>query len=143
MLDTYRELLDLLVQTPTKLKAAAEAAGDPPEGEWTAAQVVAHMATAERLWLGRLNQLVNERDPLLKRPDDEYVRQQDALMQQSLAENLSAFNAARGESVSILMGLSLIDWDKSGTHATRGTITIADVVEDMIDHDAEHVAQLG
>ena len=57
-------------------------------------------------------------------------------------DNLAAFNTLRGESVSLLMGLSLIDWDRSGTHTTRGTLSIADVVEDIVDHDAEHIGQL-
>jgi hypothetical protein len=40
------------------------------------------------------------------------------------------------------MGLSLRDWERTGIHDTRGELTIADVVEDIVDHDAEHVAQL-
>ena len=141
-LDSYRELLDLLVATPTKLKDAATAAGDPPSGEWSAAQTLAHMAAAERLWLGRLNGIINQPDALLKQPGDEYKEYQDRLMAGSVDDNLAEFNTARGEVVSLLMGLSLRDWEKTGTHERRGEITIADVVEDMVDHDAEHLGQI-
>ena len=60
----------------------------------------------------------------------------------SLDDNLAAFNAIRGETVSLLMGLSLRDWEKTGTHETRGEISIADVAEGIIDHDAEHLQQI-
>jgi uncharacterized damage-inducible protein DinB len=142
VLESYRELLDLLVQTPTRLRDAAAAAGAPPEGEWSAAQVLAHMAATERLWLGRVNALISERDPLLRPPGPELAAHQESLMSSSADDNLATFNAARGETVSLLMGLSLVDWDRSGTHATRGQMSIADVIESVVDHDAEHLSQL-
>ena len=142
MLDTYRELLDLLVQTPTKLREAAELAGTPPDGEWGAAQVLAHMAATEGFWLERLNLLLRETDPLLRAPSGEMGTRQDALMNDTIADNLAAFNQVRGETISLLMGFSLRDWDRSGTHETRGEMSIADVADMMVDHDAEHLEQL-
>jgi hypothetical protein len=143
VLDTYRELLDSLVQTPARLKAAADAAGDPPAGEWGAAQVLAHLAATERLWLERLSTLLHEREPLLRPGGSPAVRElHERLMSGTPADNLSAFNTTRGETVSLLMGLSLRDWEKSGVHETRGEMSIADVAEDIVDHDAEHLAQL-
>ncbi len=142
MLDSYRELLDILAQTPTQLRQTAQAAGEPPAGEWSAAQVLAHLAAAERLFFGRLNQLLRERDPLLKRPSEEHFAYQEQLMSGTVEQNLNAFNAVRGEVISLLMGLSLRDWEKTGTHETRGEVTLADLVEHMVDHDAEHIEQL-
>jgi uncharacterized damage-inducible protein DinB len=143
VLDSYRELLDLLVKTPTQVRDAATAAGEPPEGEWNAAQVLAHLAAAERMWLGRLNQLMNERDPMFKPgPNPEIAAYGESLMSGTVEGNIEAFNTYRGETVSVLMGLSLRDWERTGTHATRGELSLADVVEDMVDHDAEHLAQL-
>lgn len=143
MLDSYRELLDIVVQGPTQLKAAAEAAGEPPEGEWSATQIVAHMAATEHLWLERLNLLLREKEPRI-RPggSGKSAELQEQLMGGTLADNLNAFNTTRGEIVSLLMGLSLRDWERTGTHDTRGEISIADVAEAIVDHDAEHVEQL-
>ncbi len=143
MLDSYRELLDIVVQGPTQLKSAAETAGEPPEGEWNAAQVVAHMAAAEHLWLERLNLLLREKEPRI-RPggSGKSAEIQEQLMGGSIDDNLDAFNTTRGEIVSLLMGLSLRDWERSGTHDIHGEISIADVVESIVDHDAEHMAQL-
>jgi len=143
MLDSYRELLDIVVQGPTQLKAAAEAAGEPPEGEWGAPQVLAHMAATEHIWLERLNQLLREKEPRL-RPggSGKGAEIQEQLMSGTVEDNLEAFNATRGEIVSLLMGLSLRDWERAGIHDTNGEMSIADVVETIVDHDAEHVNQL-
>jgi uncharacterized damage-inducible protein DinB len=143
MLDSYRELLDIVVQGPTQLKAAAEAAGEPPVGEWSAAQVLAHMAATEQIWLERLNQMLREKEPRL-RPggSGKGAEIQEQLMTGTVDDNLNAFNTTRGEIVSLLMGLSLRDWERTGIHDTRGELSIADVVEDIVDHDADHVAQL-
>lgn len=143
MLDSYRELLDIVVQGPTQLKSAAETAGEPPTGEWSAAQVLAHMAATEHLWLERLNLLLREKEPRIRPGGSGKAAQvQEQLMDGSVAGNLDAFNTTRGEIVSLLMGLSLRDWERSGTHDINGEISIADVVESIVDHDAEHIAQL-
>jgi uncharacterized damage-inducible protein DinB len=104
--------------------------------------VLAHMAATEQLWFGRLNTLLHQTNALLRAPDDEYRQMQEQLMVGTTEENLEAFNRLRGESVSLLMGLSLRDWDRTGMHETRGEMSIADVVETMVDHDAEHLGQI-
>lgn len=142
MLDSYRELIDLLVATPTQLKDAAEHAGAAPAGEWNAAQVLAHMASTEQLWFDRLNVMLRERDALIGPPSGKVVELQTRLMERNVDENLAEFNRLRGETISLMMGLSLTDWGKTATHATRGAMSIADLVEGMVDHDAEHLAQL-
>jgi uncharacterized damage-inducible protein DinB len=142
MLDTYRELLDMLAVTPTQLKDAAQLAGAPPTGEWSAAEVLAHMAAAEQLWLERLNAMLRERDARLGPPRQQVTDLQARLMGQPVEENLAAYNALRGETISMMMGLSLTDWTKTATHHSRGEMRIDELVEDMVDHDSEHLAQL-
>ena len=63
-------------------------------------------------------------------------------MQQDAAENLHEFNTRRGETISLMMGLSLNDWDRTGVSDARGELSIEDVVEDIISHDTEHLDQL-
>jgi uncharacterized damage-inducible protein DinB len=141
MLDTYRELLDIVVKAPQQLRAAAEAAQEPAEGEWTAAQVMAHMAIAERMWMSWLNPLVREREPVLSFPKD-YDRWEAELMPGSLDDNVAAFNSERGETVSVLMGMSLRDWERRGIDSNGHEMSVEQLVEGIIEHDAEHLAQL-
>jgi len=142
MLDTYRELVDLLAATPNQLKEAAAAAGDPPEGEWSAAQVLAHLATTEQLWLDRLNLILHQRDPLIKAPAAEFWALQEGFMSGDVETNLAEFNTRRGEVISMMMGLSLNDWARSGMHEVLGEQSVEIIVEAAIDHDSEHLEQI-
>jgi uncharacterized damage-inducible protein DinB len=142
MLDEYRELIDFLAQTPTQLKDSAAAAGNPPDGEWTAAQVIGHLAACEFYFVERLNRLLREDSPHLQAFGTKASERQESMMGASIDENLQAFNELRGESVSMLMSLALNLWDRAGTYEKEGKMSIEDVVELMIDHDAEHLAQI-
>ena len=142
MLDEYRELIDFLAQTPTQLKDSAAAAANPPEGEWNAAQVIGHLAACEFYFVERLNRLLREESPHLRSISAKATERQQSMMDASVDENLQAFNELRGESVSMLMSLALNLWDRAGTYENAGKMSIEDVVELMIDHDAEHLAQI-
>jgi hypothetical protein len=142
MLDEYRELIDLLAQTPNNLKEAAASAGDPPDGEWTAAQIIGHLAAAEHYFLERINLLLRENEPRLRSFADDATERQQAMMDNDIATNLAAFNDLRGETVSTLMSLALNLWERAGTHDTLGRMAVEDVVEAMIVHDTEHIEQL-
>ena len=142
MLDVYRELMDLLAGTPTQLREAAAAAGDPPPGEWGADEIAAHMAAGEQFYLERLNILLNQSNPYLYSFGAAADARTEELRAGSLEANVAEFGLQRGETVSLLMGMTLVDWRRTGNHETLGEISIEDVIEEMIDHDADHIAQL-
>lgn len=142
MLDEYRELIDLLAQTPARLKGDAAAAGDPPDGEWSAAQIIGHMAAAEFFFVERLHTLITEKDPYLRSFAEAATERQQTMMDNDVATNLNHFNELRGETLSTLMSLALNLWERAGTHQTEGRMSIEDVVEMMIVHDTEHIEQI-
>lgn len=143
MLDSYRDDLDTISATPVALRKQAEAAGPPPAGEWSAEQIVGHMAVIEQHWFDRLTALVRTSNPPLSTDLSPagvaLVARVDGA---DLQTCLDAFNQLRGEVVSLLMGLSLRDWERSGTHPTRGELSVADVVDDIANHDQDHIDQL-
>lgn len=143
MLDDYRELIDLLAQAPKTLQAAVQQASDPAGGDWSAAQICGHLAASETLYLGWLNDLLQRADPLLRAPAAAHFTEQERLQQQPPAESLAAFSTSRGDTISLLMGLSLRDWERTGIQEEEGReVTLAELVEELVDHDADHLAQL-
>ncbi len=143
MLDDYRELIDLLAQAPKTLQAAVQQASDPAGGDWSAAQICGHLAASETLYLGWLNDLLQRADPLLRAPAVAHFTEQERLQQQPPAESLAAFSTSRGDTISLLMGLSLRDWERTGIQEEEGReVTLAELVEELVDHDADHLAQL-
>lgn len=142
MLDEYRELIDLLAQTPKQLKDGAAAAGEPPAGEWSASQVIGHMAATEFYFLERINLLLRQDNPHLRSFANAATERQESMMGNDVETNLAAFNDLRGETVSTLMSLALNLWTRAGNHETAGTMAVEDVVDMMIDHDTDHVQQI-
>jgi hypothetical protein len=55
---------------------------------------------------------------------------------------LAAFDTARGDLVSLLMNLTLKDWEKTATHETEDVVTLAEEVERHVEFDEEHVARV-
>jgi hypothetical protein len=53
---------------------------------------------------------------------------------------ISSLDTARGDLVSLLMNLTLKDWERTGTHEIRGEVTVADEVEDHVEFDESHIA---
>lgn len=141
-LDNYRELIDELASFPVEFRAASTAAGDPPDGEWDAAQIVAHVTTGDEFWLQRLNLLIAQDEPFLPEFGSAADDRTAELVRQPMSANLDHFSDLRGQIVSSLMSMTLGDWDRAGTHELHGEQTITDLVEAISDHDAEHLAQL-
>ena len=143
MLDSYRDDLDAITGTPVALRTQAEAAGAPPAGEWTAEQVVGHMAVVEQLWFDRLTALVRSSNPTLSAELSPAATALAARVDGAdLQTCIDAFNQLRGEVVSLLMGLSLRDWERGGSHPELGEMTVADVVDNIANHDQDHIDQL-
>ena len=52
---------------------------------------------------------------------------------------LDVYRAARAATIDSLVA---IDWLRTGTHATFGTLDVAGLMERAVDHDEEHLAGL-
>lgn len=141
-LDSYRELIDELATMPLKLQAAAEAAGEPLAGEWGADEIFAHLAAVEEFFRARVSKLLAESEPALSSFGDAAQKRMAELQDRGWQENYQAFGEERGQIVSMLMSMTLHDWDRRGLHDRLGTISIEEVVESIIDHDLEHLNQL-
>lgn len=141
-LDSYRELLDELASLPPKLREAAGQAGEPAGGEWDSSAILAHMAATEQFSLERINLLLTDTQPYLRSLTSAVDERAAELAGNSWEENLDLFDQLRGQVISTLLGASPADWERSGHHDQRGTMTLGDVVEVLADHDAEHLAQM-
>ena len=133
MLDNYRDLIDELLGTPTALRQLAAARGALPAA---AARLIAELRDRDRAVLERLQTMTRQRDPYLRalRPVEPAWADDAAL--------LDEFDAARGDLVSLLMNLTLRDWERTAIDEADGAITVADEVERHVEFDEEHVAQL-
>jgi hypothetical protein len=137
MLDNYQDLIDELLGTPALVRTAIAGGGDD------ALRRVAAMRERDRIVLERVQRIKNQLDPHLKPvpPLDDLLAAADPGTDPD--ELLGSFETARGDLVSLLMNLTLRDWERTATTDTGGVITLADEVETHVEFDEEQRALFG
>jgi hypothetical protein len=125
MLDAYRDLIDELLGTPAEIR---EAMGDdaPP----AAREIVAALRDRDRAVLERVQTITRQQSPYLKA-----LALPAAPAAADLPTLLDEMDVARGDLVSLLMNLTLKDWEREAIHETEGQITLADEVEQHVEFD--------
>ena len=138
MLDDYQDLIDELLGTPKALRellTGAGPAGAPPE----VVALVAELRDRDLAVLGRLQTIQRARDPVLKPLPTGAARPAAG---ESAEEVLAGFDRARGELVSLLMNLTLRDWERRAIDEAAGEITLAGEVERHVEFDEDHLARI-
>lgn len=144
MLDAYRELIDELADGPqTYRDLVGDYQGTYRSNEdWGVVEVVAHLVDVERLYRGRIQAILEKGEgAYLRSFDPDKAARENDYASKDLAESLDEFARERGETVSLLMTLALKDWELTGVHDEFGILSIEDLVERLINHDALHIEQ--
>ncbi len=134
MLDNYRDLIDDLVGTPTRLREMLAGTEPPPE----AASILAGLRDREVAVHERVQIMLRERDPVLK----PLPSGNDDRAGVTADEALSGFESARGELVSLLMNLTLRDWERTAIDDTGQQVTISEEVESHIEFEEDEIERL-
>ena len=127
MLDSYQDLIDELLGAPKALRGLV---GDADALPAEATRLLAELRDRDTTVLGRLQAMTRERDAFLP------AVAADPQAPPSDGEALlGEFDTARGELVSLLMNLTLRDWERTAIDETAGEITLADEVERHVEFD--------
>ena len=136
MLDSYRDLIDELLGTPTTLRGLlTERANVPPQ----VLALVTELRDRDRVVLERLQTILRSPNPHLRALGAPGGTADVAVDAGTL---LGELDAARGDLVSLLMNLTLKDWERTAAHDVEGEIALAEEVERHVEFDEEHVARL-
>lgn len=119
----------------------AELDGRSGPDEWTAREVVHHLADSEMRAATRLRQLIAEDAPVIQGYDEKaytaalhYYR--------PIGTSLDAVAAARNTSAELLARLSDAEWARSGTHTESGPYSVEDWLEIYAAHPFDHAEQI-
>jgi len=143
MLDNYRDLIDGLLETPTTVRAAL---GDPvPETlDPETASLLLELRVRESVNLRRLQSIMRHEPVLLLAMEDEPdIRAlRPATGDPTPEADMATFSHDRSELISLLVNLTLRDWERGVNHDRTGETTLADEVEDHLTWDEAIVAKL-
>jgi hypothetical protein len=148
MLDSYRDLLDGLLESPTVLR---ETLGDPLPDTIGADRLalLAEIRAREGAMLRRAQIIVRDA-PHGVRPSLREIEQEPEMKAlgtesadlASVADLVGGFSHDRSELVSILMNVTIREWEQPIDHHGKGETTLADEIEDHLTWDEEMVARL-
>lgn len=112
--------------------------------EWTAAEVVGHLTEMLPYWAGVATAIANEPGRTFGRALDDPDRAGAVASANQVprAESLARLRHATHEASHAVRALNTSQWQRSGVHPERGTMTVGRLIEDlMIDHAETHVQQ--
>lgn len=148
MSDDTQAQLAQLATFPNQLKQQLAGLADaalrfrPAPGEWSAVEVVGHLIDIEAVYFARVRQALASDNPSFPAFDpDETVRQRDYQSKQ-VSFLLITFAERRAEHLEFLRQLRPAQLARSGVHASRGQLTVAELIGMLAWHDGNHSRQI-
>ncbi len=115
----------------------------PAPGEWCVKEVLGHLIEAERRgFAGRVRIILAEDTPRLEAWDQEEVARARQDCQRDVAALLDELAGMRGDSAALVAGLRPEDLARAGTHPKVGRLRVADLLQEWVHHDRNHVKQI-
>ena len=113
-----------------------------PAGEWTARQVVHHVADSESMAYIRLRRLVAEDAPVIQGYDEpEWARRLH--YDRPIEASRAVVAAVRAASLQLLESLTPDEWERSGSHSeSGGGYSVDRWLEIYADHTHDHADQI-
>jgi hypothetical protein len=122
----------------TEAEASYRAAPD----QWCIREIVGHLADAAEVYHKRLYMMSTQTDPILEPYDQEAFAAAHNYMKRPLVEMLDDLASYRAKTVFLLTTLVNWNWARTGRHLERGRVSIRQLVEHMVEHEGEHLADM-
>jgi hypothetical protein len=145
---TRARLIEQYAAGPADVRAALATApndealdAQPAPAEWSARQVVHHLADSETMSTIRLRRLLAEDGPVLPAYDqDEFARRLH--YERPVECSLAVFTAVRAANVELLACLTEDEWARSGVHSEDGPYSVEQWLEIYAAHGRDHADQI-
>jgi len=113
----------------------------PAPNEWSAREVVHHLADSEATSYIRLRKLLAEDDPVIYGYDEaEFARRLH--YDRPIAASLAVLKSVRASTTELLRSLDDDDWARSGTHTESGPYSVETWLAIYAAHAHDHAVQI-
>ena len=140
-LDLVEPLRTLPRDLAQDLKGVTEAQAayrTSPEA-WCIREIVGHLRDATEVYHKRLYMMSTQTDPILEPYDQEAYARDHGYMTRPIADMLRELAEWRAETVHLLTTLVNWNWARTGQHLEAGRMSIRQIVEHMVEHEAQHL----
>ena len=114
----------------------------PTPGEWSAREVVHHLADSETMSATRIRRLVADDEPVLIAGYDEPVWAARLHYDRPIEGSLALLRAVREATADLLELMTDADWARMGTHSESGPYSAERWLEIYAAHAHDHAAQI-
>ena len=114
----------------------------PGPGQWSIAEILAHLSDAEVVGSWRLRLILGNSGLAIQAYDQEVWAKTFNYADRDPKESLKVFRVLRENNLELLKSVPAELWENHGMHAERGKETIARVVEMFAGHDLNHLQQV-
>lgn len=121
--------------------SADELDARPGPGEWSAREIVHHLADSEMTSAIRLRRLLAEDRPVIASYDEEEFARR-LHYDRPIESSLAALRAARESTAELLGALTEDEWSREGTHSESGPYGVEDWLTVYADHAHDHADQI-
>lgn len=114
----------------------------PGPGQWSIAEILAHLADAEVVGSWRMRLILGNSGQPIQAYDQEVWADTFKYADRDPKESLKVFRVLRENNLSLLNRMPSQLWENHGMHAERGKETISRIVEMFAGHDLNHLRQV-
>lgn len=114
----------------------------PGQGQWSIAEILAHLADAEVVGSWRMRLILGNSGQPIQAYDQEVWADTFKYADRDPKESLKVFRVLRENNLSLLKRVPAPFWNHHGMHAERGKETISRIVEMFAGHDLNHLQQV-
>lgn len=144
----HLDLVEPLRALPHQLAEALKDATEPQlryrpaPGAWCIRELVGHLRDAAEVYDKRLYMMSTQTDPLLEPYDQDAYARDHGYMERDVSEMLRELAEHRARTVQLLTSLVNWNWARTGQHLEVGRVSIRQLVEHMVEHEADHLAEI-
>lgn len=111
----------------------------PGEGAWCLKEIVGHLRDACEVYHKRLYMMSTQTDPILEPYDPDALAREHGYIDRTIDDMLRELGELRAKTVFLLTSLVNWNWARTGQHLESGRVSIRQLVEHMIEHEADHL----
>ncbi len=141
-------LINRIADVPNRISRTVDGWGDaaiharPADAEWSAADILAHLRASDDILTPRIYMMLVRDNPTLLAYEERTWAEVMGYADANFNTSLQTYILKRAELVKVLQGLTPEQWQRTGVHEKQGSITIEQLVNDILHHEAEHCRQV-
>jgi hypothetical protein len=114
----------------------------PEDDAWCIQEIAGHLGDAAEVYHKRLYMMSTQTDPILEPYDPDEFAARHGYLETPIEALVEKLRYWRGESVQLLTTLVNWNWARTGRHLETGRTSIRQLVEHMIEHESDHLAEI-